>query len=284
MTVNQDILLPLLVAAIVINTVVMAGVVIAGQLRKRRLAGASRPNPVDAVMAASYLERSARLSATPAPQAEAEVEAAPPAAEPDPFPDAAAATAAAAAADAIDHGAADAEPDGLDAETGLLDAGAFHRLIVQEDGRLRRYHRPATVVVIDLDGLERLTETLGPKAAERVVAAMADAVRRLARGADHVARLEAGRFGVLLPETDEIAAINYVERVRRASELWLESGAIAIRLAIGWAGTAGEPSLPDTQQLALERMYAELRREARRADPAVAPTLVSPDPEAKLAS
>jgi diguanylate cyclase (GGDEF)-like protein len=280
MTVNQDILLPLLVAAIVINTVVMAGVVIAGQLRKRRLAGASsRPNPVDAVMAASYLERSARLSATPAPQAE--VEAAPPVAEPDPLPDA---LAAAAVAGAIDDGAADAEPDGLDAETGLLDAGAFHRLIVQEDGRLRRYHRPATVVVIDLDGLERLSETLGPKAAERVVAAMADAVRRLARGADHVARLEAGRFGVLLPETDEIAAINYVERVRRASELWLESGAIAIRLAIGWAGTAGEPSLPDTQQLALERMYAELRREARRADPAVAPTLVSPDPEAKLAS
>jgi diguanylate cyclase (GGDEF)-like protein len=282
MTVNQDILLPLLVAAIVINTVVMAGVVIAGQLRKRRLAGAgSRPNPVDAVMAASYLERSARLSATPAPQAEVEVEAAAPAAEPDRLPDA---VATAAAADALDDGAADTGSDGLDAETGLLDAGAFHRLIVQEDGRLRRYHHPATVAVIELDGLERLTETLGPKAAERVVAAMADAVHRLARGADHVARLEAGRFGVLLPETDEIAAINYVERVRRASELWLESGAIAIRLAIGWAGTAGEPSLPDTQQLALERMYAELRREARRADPAVAPTLVSPDPEAKLAS
>ena len=55
----------------------------------------------------------------------------------------------------------------------------------------------------------------------------------------------AGRFAVLLPETDEIAAINYVERVRRACELWLESGAIALRLAIGWAGTAGDPSLAE---------------------------------------
>jgi diguanylate cyclase (GGDEF)-like protein len=283
MTVNQDILLPLLVAAIVINTVVMAGVVIAGRVRARRMATAGpRPNPVDAVMAASYMERSARLSATPAAAADAQ---ATPAVEPDQVPDVIATAAAAAAADPLDETAASLdEPDGIDRETGLPDGAAFHRLIVQEDGRLRRYHRPATVVVIELDGLERLTETLGPKAAERVVAAMADAIRRLARGADHVARLDAGRFGVLLPETDEIAAINYVERVRRASELWLESGAIAIRLAIGWAGTTGEPSLLDTQQQALERMYAELRREARRADPAAAPTLVSPDAEAKLAS
>ncbi len=270
MTVNQDILLPLLVAAIVINTVVMAGVVIAGRVRARRMATAGpRPNPVDAVMAASYMERSARLSA-------------PPTVEPDPVPEVVAVAAAAEAVD--DDAAATDEPDGLDHDTGLLDATAFHRLIVQEDLRLRRYHRPATVVVIELDGLERLTETLGPKAAERVVAAMADAIYRLARGADHVARLESGRFGVLLPETDEIAAINYVERVRRASELWLESGAIAIRLAIGWAGTTGEPTLPDSQQLALERMYAELRRGARRAEPTAAPTLVAPDADAQLAS
>ena len=97
---------------------------------------------------------------------------------------------------------------------------------------------------------------------------MADSIRRLARGADHAGRLGRGRFAVLLPETDEIAAIHYVERVRRASELWLESSAIAVRLAIGWAGTAGDPSLPDTQQVALERMYAELRRGARREDAA----------------
>ena len=168
--------------------------------------------------------------------------------------------------------------DGIDPDTGLLDGAAFHRLIVQEDGRLRRYHRPATVVIFELDGLDRLAEHLGDRAAERVVAAMADSIRRLARGADHAARLGRGRFAVLLPETDEIAAIHYVERVRRASELWLESSAIAVRLAIGWAGTAGDPSLPDTQQVALERMYAELRRGARREDAAAAsaPVQVAP--------
>jgi hypothetical protein len=70
---------------------------------------------------------------------------------------------------------------------------------------------------------------------------------------------------VLLPETDEVAAINYVERVRRACELWLESGAIALSLAVGWAGTTGDPTLPEAQRVATDRMYLELRREARKA-------------------
>ncbi len=102
-------------------------------------------------------------------------------------------------------------------------------------------------------------------AADRVVPALADTMRRLARDVDLVARLAPGRFGILLPETDEVAAINYVERVRRACELWLESGAIALSLAVGWAGTDGEPTLIEAQRLATERMYVELRRDARKA-------------------
>jgi hypothetical protein len=56
-----------------------------------------------------------------------------------------------------------------------------------------------------------------------------------------------------------------VERVRRACELWLESGAIALSLAAGWAGTTGDPTLPEAQRVATDRMYVELRREVRKA-------------------
>jgi diguanylate cyclase (GGDEF)-like protein len=144
------------------------------------------------------------------------------------------------------------------------------RLVMTEDLRIQRYHRAATIVLFELDGLDRLVERLGPGAAERVVPALADTIRRLARKPDRVARLAPGRFAVLLSETDEVAAINYVERVRRACELWLESGAIALRLAAGWAGTTGDPTLPDAMRIATERMYVELRRHARRAPEATA--------------
>jgi diguanylate cyclase (GGDEF)-like protein len=142
---------------------------------------------------------------------------------------------------------------------------AFTRLVIAEDVRIQRYHRPATVVIFELGGLDRLIDRLGSDAADRVVPALADTMRRLARNVDHVARLAPGRFGVLLPETDEVSAINYVERVRRACELWLESGAIALSLAVGWAGTTGDPTLLEAQRLATDRMYVELRREARKA-------------------
>jgi diguanylate cyclase (GGDEF)-like protein len=154
-------------------------------------------------------------------------------------------------------------PSGTDPSTGLLDDTTFLHRVALEDLRIQRYHRPATVVIFELDGLDRLTARLGPDAAGRIVPALADTIRRLARESDQVARLSQSRFGVLLPETDEVAAINYVERVRRACELWLESGAIALRLSAGWAGTTGEPALPDAMRQATERMYVESRRHTR---------------------
>ena len=152
---------------------------------------------------------------------------------------------------------------GIDAPPGVLDGPAWSRILGDEAARIKRYHRPGTVVMIQLDGLDRFVDRLGHDAADRIVSVVADTILRLARDADHVARLGPGRFAVLLPETDEVAAINYVERVRRSCELWLESGAIAMRLAIGWAGTTGDPDLAEAQRIATERMFTELRRSAR---------------------
>lgn len=154
--------------------------------------------------------------------------------------------------------------DRTDPLTGLLLANEWNRIIGDEDARNRRYRHPATIVLFELDGLDRLVGVLGQDAGDRILPAVADTISRLARGADHVARLGPGRFGVLLPETGEVEAVNYVERVRTACELWLESGAIALRLAIGWASPSTETSLADALATAQDRMFAELRRNARR--------------------
>jgi diguanylate cyclase (GGDEF)-like protein len=154
----------------------------------------------------------------------------------------------------------------IDPLTGLLTAGAWTRNVVDEEARIRRYHRPATVVVMEVEGLDRLVSRLGPASVERIVPAVADTIRRGAREADHVARIGSGRFAVLMPETDEILAINYIERVRKACDLWLESGAVSLRLAIGWASSTGDGSLVDAEALATDRMFAELRRAARSND------------------
>jgi diguanylate cyclase (GGDEF)-like protein len=149
---------------------------------------------------------------------------------------------------------------GIDALTGLMDVAAFEDVLAHEQAREQRYRRPTTVVIFQLDGLDRLAERLGADAAARVEPALADTIARLARRADYVARLEPGRFAALLPETDEIVAINYVERVRRACELWLEAGALAVHVSIGWACTEGDASLASVVRTATERMHTEQRR------------------------
>ena len=122
-----------------------------------------------------------------------------------------------------------------------------------------RYRRPVTVVVAEIDGLSRLVDRFGAEPARRVLPAVGDAMRRHARRTDQVAHVGGGRFLVLLPETDEVAAINYVERVRMACERWLESGAVALHLAIGWASPTQVGEVDTAMRVAEERMYAERR-------------------------
>jgi diguanylate cyclase (GGDEF)-like protein len=151
----------------------------------------------------------------------------------------------------------------IDPLTGLDTLLAWERAFAAENARYVRYRRPVTVVVAEIDGLSRLVDRFGAEPARRVLPAVGDAMRRHARRTDQVAHVGGGRFLVLLPETDEVAAINYVERVRMACERWLESGAVALHLAIGWASPTQVGEVDTAMRVAEERMYAERRRVAR---------------------
>ncbi len=151
----------------------------------------------------------------------------------------------------------------LDAVTGLDSRAAWDRVVAEENARYVRYRRPVSVVVGELDGLGRFEDQFGAEAARRVLAAVGEAMRRGARRPDRVAHAGGGRFLVLMPETDEIQAINYVERVRAECERWLDAGASTMRLSLGWASPSAVGELDTALRTAEERMYAERRRAAR---------------------
>ncbi len=224
MNLNQNVT-TLLTILVVANLLLIAVVIVRSIFRRRRLGRAGRPPHAD-LLAASTPGRA------PGPF--------------DPILNAARSTSR------------------TDALTGLLLPTEWNRIVADEDARIGRYGRGATIVIIELEGLDRLINVLGREAGDRVLPAVSDALSRNARGADHLARLGPARFGILLPETGEVEAVNYVERVRQVCDLWLESGAIALRLAIGWASPTNETTLNDALGLATERMYTELRRSTRR--------------------
>jgi diguanylate cyclase (GGDEF)-like protein len=197
--------------------------------------------------------------------------AAPPAPMPAaaPVTDVAAPVGDAAPAPATAPAPASTEPDRLPADpylddvTGLDSRAAWERVLAEENARYVRYRRPVGLVVAELDGLGRFEGQFGQDAAERVLGAVGGAMRRSARRTDRVAHVGGGRFLVLLPETDEIQAINYVERVRAECERWLEAGAVSLHLSMGWASPSAVGELDTALRSAEERMYVERRRATR---------------------
>jgi diguanylate cyclase (GGDEF)-like protein len=154
-----------------------------------------------------------------------------------------------------------------DPGTGLDLAPSWSRWLQEEDSRVRRYRHPATIVLIEIDGLERLIDRLGADAADRLIPPVAATLRRYARETDRIARLGDRSFGVLLPETDEVQAINFVERVRTTCDLWLASGAVSLHLAMGWAEANAGRTIEVALGMAQDRLNTERRRHGRPPDP-----------------
>jgi diguanylate cyclase (GGDEF)-like protein len=171
--------------------------------------------------------------------------------------------------DARDPGAS-ADSVQTDAVTGLDGPSTWAKRLTEENARVQRYGRPATIVLVELAGVDRLAERLGPDAADRLIPPIAMTMRRQARSADSLARLGPTRFAALMPDTDEIKAINYIERVRSACDVWLEAGAVSLRLSIGWAEINANQAVDPAIQAAEQRLNTERHRlrsrDAREAD------------------
>jgi diguanylate cyclase (GGDEF)-like protein len=179
------------------------------------------------------------------------------------------AMAAASGGDSGESGAGDSgepgDPDPAeaaltDATTGLDSPATWAKRLTEENARVQRYGRAATVVLVELAGVDRLAERLGSAAADRLIPPIATTMRRHARSADSLARLGPSRFAALMPDTDEIKAINYIERIRSACDVWLEAGAVSLRLSIGWAEINANQTVDPAVQVAERRLNEERAR------------------------
>jgi diguanylate cyclase (GGDEF)-like protein len=153
-----------------------------------------------------------------------------------------------------------APPDGwADVLTGADGPRLWDRIVLSEQARVARYRRPVTVAFVELVGLDGLAGQWGWDVAERALAGCARRLSVEIRSSDHIARLEQARFGILLTETSEIAAINFVERARASCERELDATGDAVRIGFGWASPPDEGDLSDAIGTALTRLAAELR-------------------------
>lgn len=151
------------------------------------------------------------------------------------------------------------DPEGWDDFiTGLEGPDFWKRLLVSEVARSAKYQRALSVVIVELDGLQELCDQRGEAAGRHALREAAQCLRRATRTSDYCTRIGEGRFGVILTETDEIAAINFVERVREAAPRALPRRGEGLRFSFGWASPKVGEAPGSLVRRAERRLVAEL--------------------------
>ena len=101
-----------------------------------------------------------------------------------------------------------------DSLTGLLDRRRFRAELDQYVSFSARYGGQGAVMIIDIDGLKAVNDSLGHHAGDNLIRRIAEIMRERVRATDIVARLSGDEFAVLMPQTDTAGALQLGEDLR----------------------------------------------------------------------
>ena len=102
----------------------------------------------------------------------------------------------------------------IDPKTELFNARYFTDALDQEIVRAKRYKRPLSLIMADLDLLRNINNTYGHLAGDVVLQGIAHILQEMTREFDVVARFGGEEFAVMLPETEAADAYIVAERIR----------------------------------------------------------------------
>lgn len=123
-----------------------------------------------------------------------------------------------------------------DEESGLLSASFFPVYLDQRITAARRTLRPVSLVIFELDGLDK-NDSHSPSDRNFYISAVGDVVKRTLRESDCAFRIDDNIFAAAMDDTTESGAVWAAERVRGV----LHTGALAGRVTVS-AGVACYPS------------------------------------------
>lgn len=105
-----------------------------------------------------------------------------------------------------------------DALTGLYTRREFERQFLDELNRARRYNRPLSLLWIDVDNFKSVNDRYGHLVGDEVLHQLGLLIQSSIRNIDYAGRYGGEELVIILPELDELKAVEMGERLRKIVE------------------------------------------------------------------
>ena len=102
----------------------------------------------------------------------------------------------------------------IDPVTRVYNRRHFNQRIHEEMQRAKRYGRPLSLLLLDLDRFKLLNDTHGHQAGDIILRYIGQSIRRSVRAIDILCRIGGDEFAVLMPDTDMDSCCALAERLR----------------------------------------------------------------------
>lgn len=123
----------------------------------------------------------------------------------------------------------------VDNLTGLLSYTYFQGVLEREMTKADSQNSSVSIMILDVNNIEEINQTLGHKAGDDAICHLASTVRRLSRGLDTIARYGGDEVVVILPESDRKAADEIAQRFLEGLKVRLPEHLRNLTISIGHA-------------------------------------------------
>lgn len=137
-----------------------------------------------------------------------------------------------------------------DALTGVYNRNFFEEKIKEEFDRHKRYSRPLSLIIFDLDFFKRVNDTYGHQCGDLVLKVVSSKISESIRTTDFITRYGGEEFCCILPETPLEPTVILAKRLRKLiEELEVSHNGMELHVTVSIGVSSLAPAIKTREQL-----------------------------------